>query len=304
MHQVADHCQVLFHNFTPATAARLGVDRQGLLKRHPDLLVGSVTGFDPTGPDADRPAYDLIIQALSGLMYVTGEAGGPATRVGVAVVDLIAGLQAALGVLATLVDRGVARSVNVSLADAGVSSLTNVLANFLASGVEPGRHGTAHSNIVPYQVFAAEDGYLAIAVGNDSQFKGLCDLLELDPDGQFATNEGRLRGREQLLSVINEQVKRRQRDDLVDALTARGVPAGAVNHVGDAVKWLQRSSAGGWTQTLGGITMAPDPISIDGQRLPVRYPPPKLGADTRQVLSQAGLTDQEVTGLLQRGVVA
>src|SRR5690606_32880682 len=168
---------LLVHNYRPATAARLGLRTDALRARHPDLAVAHVGGFP--GADADRPAYDLLAQAVSGLMSVTGEPDGPPMKVGVALLDLIAGLECAVGALAALVGRGVVGEVQVGLVEAGVTSLVNVLGNHLASGDEPARHGNAHPNIVPYQAFAATDGDLVIAVGNDAQFTRLLDVLGL-----------------------------------------------------------------------------------------------------------------------------
>ena len=153
--------------------------------------IATVGGFP--GADADRPAYDLLAQAVSGLMSVTGEPDGPPSKVGVAVLDLIAGLECAVGALAALVGRGRVGTVEVGLIESGVTSLINVLGNHLATGDAPRRHGNAHANIVPYQAFAAADGHLVVAVGNDAQFARLLDALGLDDaDGRFATNPQRL----------------------------------------------------------------------------------------------------------------
>ena len=155
-----------------------------------------VGGFP--GADADRPAYDLLAQAVSGLMSVTGDPDGPPTKTGVALLDLLAGLECAVGALAALLGRGRTGSVQVSLVEAGVTGLINVLGNHLASGEEPGRHGNAHPNIAPYESFEARDGHLVIAVGNDAQFRRLLDVLGLEDDGRFATNPMRIGARRDL----------------------------------------------------------------------------------------------------------
>jgi crotonobetainyl-CoA:carnitine CoA-transferase CaiB-like acyl-CoA transferase len=275
---------LLVHNYRPSTAVRLGLEADALRERHPRLIVGSVGGF--TGPGAaDRPAYDLMAQAVSGLMSITGEPDGPATKVGVALLDLIAGLECAVGALAALVGRGTAQasSVNVGLLEAGVTSLINVLGNHLATGAEPARHGNAHPSIVPYQSFAARDGHVAVAVGTDAQFARLLRALGLeDPDGRYATNPLRVARRDELSALLGRAIGSRARDELVVALTAADVPAGPVNSVSEALA----SMGSGWTERIGGLELAPAPIKIDGLRVPVRLAPPRLGEHTTSVLAE------------------
>ncbi len=270
---------LLVHNYRPSTAGRLGLEADALRVRHPRLIVATVGGFP--GAEADRPAYDLLAQAVSGLMSVTGEPDGPPTKVGVALLDLLAGLECAVGALAALVGRGRAGTVEVSLIEAGVTSLVNVLGNHLASRAEPERHGNAHPNIAPYQVFGAADGDLVIAVGNDAQFGRLLTVLELTDDGRFATNPRRVEARAELIAWLSPAIQRRGRDALVRALTAADVPAGPVNRVSDAVAAMGDD----WTHSVDGVDVAPSPIRVDGGRLPVRLPPPRLGEHTASVLA-------------------
>ena len=274
---------LLVHNYRPATAARLGLDPDALRSDHPQLVVASVGGFP--GPDADRPAYDLLAQAVSGLMAVTGEAEGPPTKVGLAVLDLIAGLECAVGALAALVGRGRVASVQVSLVESAVSGLTNVLANRLATGAEPGRHGNAHPNIVPYQHFAAADGDLVVAVGNDPQFARLCAVLDLPVDPAHATNAGRLAERERVVGTVAAAIRRRRRDELLAALDAADVPAGPVSTVAEAVSAMENAHPGGWVEEIDGIRLPPSPIRLDGRAPNVRRPPPRLGEHTAEVLA-------------------
>lgn len=276
---------LLVHNYRPATAARLGMEADALRGRHPRLVVASVGGFP--GADADRPAYDLLAQAVTGLMSVTGAPDGPPMKVGVALLDLLAGLECAVGALAALVGRGTTGAVSVSLIEAGVSSLVNVLGNHLASGDEPARHGNAHPNIVPYQSFPAADADLVIAVGNDAQFGRLLRVLDLaDADGRYGTNPQRLAHREELTTLLAETIRLRGRDEIVAALVAAGVPAGPVNTVREALASMDAAHDGAWTDTLDDVRMVPDPIHVDGNRLPARLPPPLLGAHTASVLSE------------------
>jgi len=280
LHGLLETADLLVHNHRPGTAARLGLETDALRARHPRLVVASVGGFP--GADADRPAYDLLAQAVSGLMSVTGAPNGPPTKVGVALLDLLAGLECALGALASLVGRGRVGSVEVSLVEVGVASLANVLGNHLASGEEPRRHGNAHPNIVPYQAFAAADGDLVVAVGNDRQFAALLAVLGLTDDGRFATNPQRVATRGELIGRLASAIASRPRDELLAALAGADVPSGPVNGVGEALAMMERN--GRWAQEIDGVRTAPNPIRLDGGRLPVRLPPPRLGEHTAAVL--------------------
>ena len=275
---------LLVHNYRPSTAGRLGVDADALAERHPRLIVAGVGGFP--GPDAERPAYDLLAQAVSGLMSVTGEPDGEPMKVGVALLDLIAGLECAVGALAALVARASSsapRRVEVSLIEAGVSSLINVLGNQLA-GSPPVRHGNAHANIAPYQAFAARDGHLVVAVGNDAQFARLLRVLRLPTDARFATNPARVERRAELAAWLGEAIATWDRAELVDSLVAADVPAGPVNSVAEALAMLGRH----WVETVDGIGMPPSPIRVDGATPPARLAPPLLGEHTEEVLRQVG----------------
>ncbi|HEX6139063.1 MAG TPA: CoA transferase [Candidatus Limnocylindria bacterium] len=306
--RLAARCDVLFHNFRPSTAARLGLAGERLRERHPHLVLASVGGFPGGGEEAERPAYDLVAQAVSGLMAVTGEPQGVPMKVGVALLDLTAGLQAAIGALAGLLGRErrrpeAAAHASVSLVEAGVTSLTNVLANLLASGEEPQRWGTGHPDIVPYQVFAARDGYLVIAVGNDAQFARLLSLLGLPEDPRFATNPLRLEHRDELVPLLAERIAQLERDELVAALDGSDVPAGPVNLVSEALAAMQRAHAGSWLQEADNMRLAPNPILVDGQRLPLRMPPPRRGEHTDEILAEAGFSADECAQLRSAGVI-
>ena len=309
--RLAGSCDLLVHNYRPTVADRLGLAPVRLAGQHPRLVVVSVGGFP--GASAERAAYDLLAQAVTGLMAITGEREDGPMKVGVALLDLITGLEAAVGALAALIGRdgrpgagGGAAHVSVNLVETGVTSLVNVLGNFLASGEEPMRHGSQHPNIVPYQVFAAADGHVAVAVGNDAQFGRLLHVLGLDADAdqRFATNADRLARRDELIELLAAAIRRRRRDELVAALEAADVPAGPVNTVGEAVEMLRRLEGAAWTERLGGMELAPSPIRIGGRRLPVRLPPPRLGADTDAILGAVGLSGKEVELLRRRGIVA
>ena len=271
---------LLVHNFRPATAERLGLDASRLRVLNPSLVIARVGGFP--APDADRPAYDLLAQAVSGLMSITGESDGAPMKVGVALLDLIAGLELAVGMLAAVVGRGRASTVDVSLVEAGVTSLINVLANHLASGADAERHGNAHPNIAPYEAFATRDGHLVIAVGNDTQFARLLAVLGLQTDEAFASNALRLAHRSELRALLADAIAARPRDELVAMLRNADVPAGPVNTVAEAVA----SMGSDWPMEIDGMRLAPSAIRLDGLRGPAVRPPPRLGEHTEEILAE------------------
>lgn len=286
---LARSSDLLIHNFRPATASRLGLDAERLATVNPRLVVAIVGGFPGDAAARNRPVYDLLAQGVSGLMAVTGDEGGAPHKVGVAMLDLVVGLEVAVAALAALHGRASSgpHTVEVSLVEAGVTSLVNVLANYLADGNEPRRYGTAHPNIAPYQAFATHDGHIVVAVGNDAQFQRLLSVLRLrDETGRFATNAQRLTHRAELLEWIGGAIARRGRDELVGALLSADVPAGAVMRVSDAVAAMEAAHDGSWVQEAGGMRLAPSPFRIDGRRAPIRRPPPRLGEHTVEVMDE------------------
>ena len=315
---LASRSDLLVHNARPSSAERLGFGADRLGERHPNLIVAAIGGFAVSGDGAERPAYDLLAQAVTGLMAITGEPSGPPTKVGVALLDLLAGLELAVGALAALLaaqgrgrrlgrgseaDAGGSSRVDVALVEGGVTSLINVLANLLATGEEPKRHGNAHPNIVPYEVFACADGHLAIAVGNDAQFARLMAALELESDERYATNAGRLIHRADLIPVITAAIAQRPRDELVSDLVAADIPAGPVNSVSEALDMMQRMHGGKWLEGPTSSRLAPNPIWLNGERLALRTEPPRLGEHTAAVLSEAGLDDAQISDLHMSGIV-
>jgi crotonobetainyl-CoA:carnitine CoA-transferase CaiB-like acyl-CoA transferase len=302
--RLAEGADLLVHNSRPSGARRLGLDAAGLAARHPDLVVASVGGFP--GTDAERPAYDLLAQAVSGLMAVTGEPDGTPLKAGVAVTDLLAGLEVAVGALAALLgrERVGAAAVQVGLVEASVTSLINVLGNHLAGGGEPGRWGNAHPNIVPYQAFATRDGWLVVAVGNDTQFGQLLEVLGLEADPRHATNPGRLVDRDGLVARLAVAIAERERDELLAALRQADVPAAPVNAVSEALAEMEAAHPDGWVRSVDGVRLPPSPIRVSGESLPIRRPPPTLGQHTDEVLRDAGLEADEIAALREAGTVS
>jgi formyl-CoA transferase len=227
-------------------------------------------------------------------------------KIGVGLLDILAGLEAAIGALAGLSARergGAAPQASVSLVEAAVSGLTNVLGYHLATGEEPKRWGTGHPDIVPYQVFAARDGHVVVAVGNDAQFARFCALIGVEMRPEWATNPGRIPRRNEVLAVLTPRIGEWRRDDLVAAMVANDVPGGPVHNVGEAVAAMRRLEPD-WISTVGPVQLPAPPIRVDGERLPIRRPPPRLGEHTDEILAEAGLTPAEIGHLRASGVVA
>jgi crotonobetainyl-CoA:carnitine CoA-transferase CaiB-like acyl-CoA transferase len=287
---------IVVENFLPGDLARMGVDLAALRRERPDLVTCSITGFGQSGPYADLPGYDAVLQGFTGLMSVTGEASGPPTKVGVAVVDVMTGTHAATAVLAALV--GVLRgrggaALDIALFEVGVASLVNVAQSALATGEPARRHGNAHPTIVPYQTFAAADGLMVVAVGNDGQWRRLCEALgapELAQRKEWGANPGRVLHRAELVAELAARLARRPRAEWLTRLRAARVPAGPVREVHEALAdpalaaraMVQRAPA-------SGPPLLALPWLSDGARAPVRLAPPRLGEHTAEFMARFGL---------------
>jgi crotonobetainyl-CoA:carnitine CoA-transferase CaiB-like acyl-CoA transferase len=268
---------VVIENFKPGGLAQFGLDAASLRAERPGLIVVSITGFGQTGPWADRAGYDLLIQAMGGLMSFTGQPDGPPTKVGVAVVDLMAGMYAASAALAALVRRGrtgEGAHVDVSLFDCQLAWLANQGMNALASGVAPARLGNAHPNLVPYEVFRAADGWLVLAVGNDRQMAALADVAgrpEWKDDVRFQTNEARVRHREEVVAAVASALAERPRAWWFERLEAVHVPCGPVLDVNEALATEVAAARGAvgpmWLDGVGTVDGLRGPVVVDGRRL-------------------------------------
>jgi crotonobetainyl-CoA:carnitine CoA-transferase CaiB-like acyl-CoA transferase len=300
---------VVIENFRPGTAARLGLDAAAVHARNSRVVYCSITGFGEREP-RDRPGYDFIVQGESGLMAITGEPEEPPTKVGVALVDVVTGLHAAIAILAALRRRdlgGSGERIGISLLDSALAALVNVAQNALVSGEEPQRYGNAHPSIVPYEVFATADGWITVAAANDGLYRRLCDALErpeLAADQRFATNAARVRNREELLPLLRDAFLRRPSDDWVAALGAAGVPVGKIRGVLEALRAAAPATVQVTHPSVGELELVAPPFAFESAGLRSAEPPPLLGQHTREVLTELGIDEERLAGLLGRSVVA
>lgn len=290
---LAARSHIVIENFKPGQMTAWGLDYATLRTLNPALVYASITGFGQTGPYRDRPGYDHVIQAMSGLMAITGEPGGDAMKVGVAVSDVLTGMFALTGILAALRQAegtGEGQYLDLALLDCQLAGLVNVASNALISGVTPLRYGNQHPNIVPYQTFSASDGAFVVSVGNDGQFAALCAVLDRDDlatDPRFATNPARVRHREVLIPLLQASFQTRPAQQWVEALTAQGIPAGPINTVTEALD-DPHARARDLIRTLtlpdgSPVEYVASPLQPAGD---VRYPPPLPGQHTAEILAE------------------
>ena len=287
---LAARADVLVENFKAGAAERLGLGYEEVGRDNPGLVWCSISGF---GRGPDLPGYDFLVQAMSGLMSITGPAGGEPTKVGVALVDVLTGLYATGGILAALHARertGRGQRVEVSLLGSALASLVNQASSFLCTGVRPRAMGNRHPSITPYETLATADRPLVVAVGNDGQFTRLCRVLGLDgtaADPRFATNTDRVANREELATLLEGALAGRRAADWVADLAGAGVPCGLVNDVGEAFALAERLGLGPVTDA-GGVAQVANPIGLSATPASYRLAPPALGEHTAEVLRWLG----------------
>jgi crotonobetainyl-CoA:carnitine CoA-transferase CaiB-like acyl-CoA transferase len=314
VHRLLERSDVLLENYKVGALARWGLGWEHVSARHPRVVYCSISGFGQTGPYARRAGYDFLVQAMGGLMSVTGEAEGAPTKVGVAIADLLTGMYAATAVLAALAHRdrtGRGQRVDLALLDVQIATLANQAQGYLATGRPPGRLGNSHPSIVPYQAFATRDGHAVLAVGNDAQFARFCAAAgrpELAADARFATNAARVEHRDALVALLAPVLAERTTREWAIALDDAAVPFGPINdlaavfddpHVRSRALRVEAPHP-----TCGSVPMVASPIRLSAT--PARHDaaPPTLGQHTVEVLvEELGLERSEVEALRGRGVV-
>jgi crotonobetainyl-CoA:carnitine CoA-transferase CaiB-like acyl-CoA transferase len=308
---------VLVENFRPGGLARLGFDDESLRTLQPGLVHLAISGYGPDGPAADRPGYDFVIQAVAGLMSITGDpdtTGGHPTKVGVAISDVVTGLFATIGVLAALQARGgtgaTGQRVDVSLLSSTLAVLVNQAQNAFVTGVPPTRRGNAHPNIVPYETFATADGELALAVGSERQWPRFCGAIglpHLATDARFATNGDRVVHRETLRPLLAERFLERTTAAWVDVLVAAEIPCGPIADVAAAFASPEARARGMLVEVehpaLGVLRQAGIPIELSTTPGSIRTAPPLLGEHTDEVLREAGLDADAIRALRDSAVI-
>ena len=311
--KMASTYDVLIENYRPGIVQKLGLDYETLSKINPQLIYCSISGFGQTGPYREKPSYDIVGQAMGGLMSLTGEENRPPVKIGVAISDIFAGMYAAIGILSALITRkqtGQGQMIDVSLLDGLVSILSHQAGNYLVSGVDPKRLGSAHPTIAPYQAFQAADSYFVIAVGNDALWRRFCqgvNLSELMTDPRFATNPDRVKHRDELTQILNTFFKKKTAQEWLFLIEKAGVPCGPVLQLSEVftdpqvlhrkmVEEIEHPSA-------GHIKVVGTPLKLSSTPASIRTPPPILGEHTTIILQSLGYTPSEIAELIKLKVI-
>lgn len=315
IHALAAKADVLIHNFKPGGLDKYGLGYNAMHEKHPHLIYTAISGFGQTGPLSSEPGYDLMAQAMGGLMGHTGAADGEPMKAGVAVVDVMTGLYAAIGTLAALNARtktGKGQMVDLALLDVTLASMTNLAQYYLTSGTVPRRYGNGHASIVPYQAFAAKDGHIVIAVGNDHQFRVLASALgraDWADDANFARNDARVQNRDALIPMIEDILKTRSAADWVSLFQDIDIPAAPVQSVGQVFAMDQIQARGmeiqmPHPQSPGPVHLVGSPFHLSETPVSYRLSPPTLGQHTGEVLSALlGLSESELADLKAKNII-
>ncbi|WP_240675821.1 CaiB/BaiF CoA-transferase family protein [Ammoniphilus sp. CFH 90114] len=298
---------IVVQNFKAGTMESLGLSYEVLHDINPQLILASISGFGHTGPYSKEPGYDYIIQAMSGLMSITGDQGSGPTKVGVAIADVLTGLYTAVGILAAINERnhsGQGQSIDISLFDSQISALVNVASNYLISGDIPSLLGNQHPNIVPYQVFPTKDQDMVVAVGNDNQFKRFAEVLgmaELGVNDKFITNPNRLKHRQELTTIITEKMKQRSAAEWQLLLKEAGVPNGPINNMQQVFEHPQVRDRNMVVKmnhpTANQIQLVGSPLKLSRTKVEMRRHPPLYGEHTEMVLRELGYTEDQIINM-------
>lgn len=312
--ELAARSDVLIENFKVGQLAKYGLDYESIRKINPRLVYCSVTGFGQTGPLAHRAGYDFVIQGMSGFMSITGEAddqpGGGPQKAGVAISDLMTGMVATQAILAALLHcerGGSGQHIDMALLDVMVSSLANMNTNYLASGKPPHRWGNAHPNVVPYQTFQTQDGWIIVAVGNNDQFRRFCEAggkPELSSDPRFASNPMRIQNRDELIPLLRPMLRNQTSQHWISHFEKVGVPCGPIATLDEVFENPQIKARGLRVdmsrEDAGQVKLVGNPIRFSETKIEYELPPPRLGEHTESVLRKhLGYTDEQVGQYMQ-----
>ncbi len=295
--QLLQTADVIVENFRPGTMEKLGYGWETLHERYPRLIYAAASGYGHTGPHAQRPSYDMVVQAMGGIMSITGQPDAPPTRVGMSIGDIAAGLFTAIGVNAALYDRamtGEARKIDIGMLDCQMSLVENAIVRYSATGQIPGPLGAKHPSITPFQVFSTRDNYLIIAAGNDNLYRQMCQVLDrpdLAEDPDYATNDLRNRNAAALEAEIEAVLKTKDTADWLTVFDAAGVPASAINDVAQVMAHPQAGPRNMIVDvddpTAGKLKVAGNPIKVSGYADPDRRDTaPDLDADREKILKE------------------
>ena len=314
IHKLLEHCDILAENFKVGALAKYGLGYEQLAQKHPRLIYCSITGFGQTGPYAPRPGYDALIQAMGGIMSLTGEPNGAPQKAGVPVADLFAGLYGCIGILAAVNHRhgtGEGQQIDIGMLDTHVAWLANQGMNYLATGENPPRLGNQHPNISPYQEYPTKDGYLILAVGNDPTFERFCKNVGLEhmlSDERFATNPQRVANRDLVTQTLTPVMKSRTTVEWVEALEALKIGCGPINtlkevfadpHVKARAMVVKMQHASG-----AEIEVIANPVKLSATPPDYRSPPPVLGQHSDSVLGGLlGMSAAEIASLREKGII-
>ena len=304
---------IVIQNFKTGTLGKLGLGYEDLKEMNPKLILASITGFGLTGPYKDLPGYDYIIQAMSGLMSITGAKDGSPVKVGVAIADILTGLYTCIGILSALHHRdklGEGQEIDISLMDCQVSSLVNVASNYLFSGLTPERMGNQHPNIVPYQTFGTRDGELVVAVGNDDQFRRFSTVIgrpDLAEQEQFKHNEKRLQNKEELIPIIEDSLRGKTKKEWKRLFDDAGIPNGPINDIAEMFEDPQIIARGMLVSmehpTIEDLKVTGSPLNLSKTPVTMRKHPPLYGEHTDSILAEIGYSPDQISKFKENKII-
>ncbi len=313
--RLADQSDIFVENFVPGTMAKYDLDYAAVSERNPRMIYASISGFGQTGPDRTLPAFDIVTQAVSGFLSITGHPDGPPARAGISLSDLASGLFAALGSLAALVERersGKGQYLDISMLETQVALMENAFTRYFATGEVPRALGNRHPVITPFQAFESRDGYFVIALRSDEQWAPLCGALaipDVATDERFTTEARRTTHHAELEPLINDATRKRPTSEWIEVLRPLGIPCAPVQSIAEAASMQQLQERGTWFESkqpgIGPWTWVSSPLRLSRTPARIGGPSPALGDSTRAVLeSLCGCTAEELERLAEKGIVS